>query len=155
MITIDKAIEIALEAHKNQKDKCGCAYILHPLRVALSFGDDKHFITAVLHDVLEDGDDIVKDKLICSLREDKDILESLEFLNHKKGVPYMEYIKGMFGNKLAEEVKLSDLNDNMDKDRRKKAISIMKSKSDIARFNKKQKAYYTAMSLLNLDLMLK
>jgi len=150
-ITIDKAIEIALEAHKNQKDKCGCAYILHPLRVAHRFNDDKYFITAVLHDVLEDGDDIVKDKLTCALREDNDILEALELLNHKKGVPYMEYIKSMYGNRLAEEVKLADLKDNMDRERRAKAISCMKSKGEIDRFNDKQKKYATAYDTIMLN----
>lgn len=153
MITIDKAIEIALEAHKSQKDKCGCAYILHPLRVAHHFSDDKHFITAVLHDVLEDGDDIVRDKLICSLREDKDILEALELLNHKKGVPYMEYIKDMFHNKLAIEVKLADLKDNMDKNRRINAISRMKNKGDIDKFNEKQRKYAKATDLLIINLI--
>ena len=153
-ITIDKAIGIALEAHKNKKDKCGCAYILHPLRVAHTFSDDKYFITAVLHDVLEDGDDIVKDKLICALREDDDIIEALELLNHKKGIPYMEYIKNMYGNRLAEEVKLADLNDNMDRERRAKAICCMKNKGEIGRFNDKQKKYATAYDLLMLNMIL-
>ena len=33
MTTLSKAIEIALLAHKEQKDKSGAEYILHPLRV--------------------------------------------------------------------------------------------------------------------------
>jgi GTP diphosphokinase / guanosine-3',5'-bis(diphosphate) 3'-diphosphatase len=33
MATLERAIEIAVKAHKDQKDKSGQPYILHPLRV--------------------------------------------------------------------------------------------------------------------------
>jgi (p)ppGpp synthase/HD superfamily hydrolase len=33
MSTIEKAIEIAINAHKDQKDKSGAPYILHLIRV--------------------------------------------------------------------------------------------------------------------------
>jgi len=53
---LEKAIQLAVEAHRGQRDKAGQPYILHPLRVMLRMGTDGERIVAVLHDVIEDGD---------------------------------------------------------------------------------------------------
>ena len=55
---IQKAYEIARDAHKDQKRKSGEPYIIHPLCVAIILSDlelDKETIIAgILHDVVED-----------------------------------------------------------------------------------------------------
>ncbi len=55
---IEKAYQIAAEAHKEQKRKSGEPYIIHPLCVGIILADlemDKETITAgLLHDVVED-----------------------------------------------------------------------------------------------------
>ena len=55
---IQKAYEIARDAHKDQKRKSGEPYIIHPLCVAIILADlelDKETIIAgILHDVVED-----------------------------------------------------------------------------------------------------
>lgn len=55
---IEKAYEVAREAHKNQLRKSGEPYIIHPLHVAIVLADlemDKETIVAgLLHDVVED-----------------------------------------------------------------------------------------------------
>jgi len=152
MITIDKAIEIACEAHKNQKDKCGLPYIMHPIRVASCFKDESAFIIAILHDVFEDAKDGIKSWLVFELEENKYILEALELLNHKKGVPYEQYIDELCNNSLAMVVKLADLSDNMDKERSRIAVSLMSNKSSIERFNKKQAKYKVAYEKIRLVL---
>jgi|GEM_PF-1087186 (p)ppGpp synthase/HD superfamily hydrolase len=40
MATLERAIEIAVEAHKGQKDKAGMPYILHPLRLMFQMKTD-------------------------------------------------------------------------------------------------------------------
>ncbi len=55
---IEKAYEIARDAHKEQKRKSGEPYIIHPLSVAIILADlelDKEsIVAALLHDVVED-----------------------------------------------------------------------------------------------------
>lgn len=53
---IEDAINIAVNAHRGQRDKGGQPYILHPLRVMLAAQNDDERIVAVLHDVVEDSD---------------------------------------------------------------------------------------------------
>ena len=148
MITIEKAIEIAVLAHEYQKDKCGNAYIAHPLRTAVKFTDEKHFITALLHDVLEDGNEGVQNKLRYSLKDDSDILEALELLKHEKNSPYLGYVVNLSKNELARDVKMADLTDNMDKIRCTNALSLMKTNEEKERFIRKQCTYAEAYALL-------
>lgn len=56
MSTLQRAIEIAVEAHKGQKDKAGMPYILHPFRLMFQMKTDNEKMAAVLHDVVEDSD---------------------------------------------------------------------------------------------------
>lgn len=51
---LEKAIEIAVKAHKGQKDKAGEPYILHCLSVMLKGKTEDEKIVGVLHDAVED-----------------------------------------------------------------------------------------------------
>ena len=55
-ILLNRAIELAKKAHKNQKDKAGKPYIGHCLRVMDSLNTPEDKIVGVLHDVIEDTD---------------------------------------------------------------------------------------------------
>ena len=55
-MNLARAIEIAASAHKNQADKGGSPYILHPIRVMMSLDTEDEKIVGVLHDVVEDSD---------------------------------------------------------------------------------------------------
>ena len=54
-MNLQRAIEIAAEAHRGQTDKAGAPYLLHPLRVMMPLETDDERIVGVLHDVVEDG----------------------------------------------------------------------------------------------------
>jgi hypothetical protein len=55
MATLERAIEIAVQAHKGVKDRAGRAYILHPIGVMGRVKSEKEKIVAILHDVVEDS----------------------------------------------------------------------------------------------------
>jgi len=55
---LEKAVGIAVTAHRGQKDKHGAPYILHVLRVTARLETVKEKIVAVLHDVVEPGDEL-------------------------------------------------------------------------------------------------
>lgn len=112
MFELNTAIEIAVEAHKGQKQKSGQPYILHPLRLMLQMQTEQEMITAVLHDVVEDSPftfDELKNKG-CP----PEIVAALDCLTHRENEHYSDYIMRIKKNDLARKVKMADLRDNMD-----------------------------------------
>jgi len=109
---LEKAIEIAIKAHRGQEDKAGEAYILHPLRVMLSQTTNVNRIVAVLHDVIEDAG-IEYRQYIIDTGIDGCIIEALDCLTHNDGENYFDYIRRCKSNDIAKIVKLADLSDNM------------------------------------------
>jgi (p)ppGpp synthase/HD superfamily hydrolase len=110
MASIEKALQIAVQAHEGQKDKDGQPYILHPLRVMNAMEDEPAKIVAVLHDVIEDTSVTSED-----LRRegfDEVVLAALRCLTHRKNEPYAQYVVRCKGNVIARQVKLADLDDN-------------------------------------------
>jgi (p)ppGpp synthase/HD superfamily hydrolase len=133
-MTLEKAIEIALSAHKNQVDKDGRPYILHPLRVMLRMDTEAEQIVAVLHDALEDTG-----LSSSSLRErgaSQEILTALDHLTHRKSESYAEFILRVMQNPMAKKIKLAALWDNMDLRRLPEVAD-----EDFARYRKYEKAY--------------
>ena len=109
---LSKAIEIATNAHKDQIDKGGAPYILHPTAVAAGVETTEQKIVAYLHDVIEDTDITAEDLLAASFTTD--IVEAIKVLTREKGVPYMSYLQAVKKNELAKVVKMSDIKHNMD-----------------------------------------
>lgn len=118
MSIIEKAISIALEAHKGQVDKAGNAYILHPLRVMFRMDTDDEMIVAILHDVIEDTNitfDYLKDQGFS-----KTVLASIEALSRRREESYSDFIRRVGSHPIAIKVKQADLIDNMNLSRIKK-----------------------------------
>lgn len=108
---IGLAHDICVYAHAGQVDKAGKPYYLHPEFVAGQVSKPEEKVVALLHDVMEDTDFPVS--VLRAIFSDE-VMEPLLLLKHKKGVPYMEYIKALSANRTARTVKMADLKHNMD-----------------------------------------
>jgi (p)ppGpp synthase/HD superfamily hydrolase len=112
-MNLERAIEIAVTAHRGQVDKSGAPYILHPLRVMLGVKTDGERIVAVLHDVVEDCEEWPLERL----REEelsKELAAALESVTRNDGETYTEFIERSKSNAIGRRVKAADLRDNMD-----------------------------------------
>lgn len=108
---IRRALEIAWEAHKGQKDKAGKPYIFHPIAVALRGKTEEEKIVGLLHDVIEDTP-ITFD----TLRKEgfsEVILEAINSVTKFSSEEYTEFILRAKENKIGREVKIHDLLENM------------------------------------------
>ena len=132
-----KALHIAMNAHEGQVDRAGKPYIMHPIMVASMTHSCDEFVTALLHDVLEDSTYTVDDLHREGIPEH--IVEALCLLTHDKDEPYMDYVRRIKCSPLARAVKLADLKHNSDLSR----LPVI-SEKDLARAEK----YKAAMELL-------
>jgi (p)ppGpp synthase/HD superfamily hydrolase len=112
MANLQRALEIAVESHKNQQQKDGSPYALHPIRLSLSLETEEQKIVAMLHDVVEDTDWTFEDLVGEGFSES--VIAALRLLTHTDGSPYEDYIERLATNPLATVVKKADLTDNMD-----------------------------------------
>ena len=101
MNLLERAIEIAVSAHKDQIDKAGKPYILHPLRLMFKMQSENEMIAAVLHDVVEDTDWTIEKLEAEGFNEE--VITAVKLLTHDKKVPYKKYIEAIKTNKIASE----------------------------------------------------
>ena len=137
MSTLARAIEIAVSAHKGQKDKSGKDYILHPLRVMTNGRIEIEKICGVLHDVIEDSDWTIE-----ALEKEGFSTEVISILHcvtkESENEDYIEFIDRIAQNPIAVQVRINDLLDNMDITRFREL-----NEWDLKRLNKYLKAYWT------------
>ena len=129
------ALELAVEKHKNQTDKAGNPYILHPLHVMENVNNKEGKIVAILHDIIEDTD--ITENYLLKIGLSKRIVDAVVALTRSEDMDYQEYIKNLSSNPLAKEVKLADLEHNMDL----KRLPTLEEK-DLERNRKYQIAYH-------------
>lgn len=111
-MNLERAIEIAVNAHAGQTDKSDAPYILHPLRVMQDCDSEVAKTVAVLHDVIEDTPVTEAD-----IREEgfsDTVLLALRRVTKRDGETYPEFIRRVEDDAIAREVKLADIRDNMD-----------------------------------------
>ena len=108
---IEVAISIALKAHKGQVDKGGNPYILHPLAVMNRVETIEEKIVAVLHDVVEDTEVTIDQLKETGFSEE--ILEAINLLTRAKEDSYEEFIDKTLKNRIARNVKIADIKENM------------------------------------------
>jgi (p)ppGpp synthase/HD superfamily hydrolase len=112
MADLERAFQIAVQAHGSQKDKHGALYIFHPIRVMMHCKSEQAKIIALLHDVVEDTTVTFAHLKVQGFSEE--IVASLQLLTHEHGVSYDDYITHIMDDPIATEVKIADLEDNAD-----------------------------------------
>lgn len=134
---LSEAILLAATAHRNQLDKGGKPYILHPLHLMKQLIFDLELATiAVLHDAVEDSDCLTID-VLEDYRFSKRIITAVDLLTHREGEDYLEeYIKWICFNYDAIRVKRKDLEHNSDITRLKRVRD-----KDLIRLGKYHKAF--------------
>jgi (p)ppGpp synthase/HD superfamily hydrolase len=116
---LQKAIELAVKAHRGSDDPPGEPYIVHPMRVFLSVSqaDDAHQdeplrCVAILHDVLERGNLTAADLKRKGMP--KAVIRAVQLLTHDSDTTYADYVIKLKPDRLARAVKIADLLDNAD-----------------------------------------
>ncbi len=112
MSTLERAIEIATEAHRGQRDKAGNDYTGHPLRVMAAGTTPKRRSLGCCTMWLRTATGRWRGWQPKGFTPE--IIEALRCLTHAEKEPYDRYIARIKGNPLAVAVKLNDLTDNMD-----------------------------------------
>ena len=134
-MNLERAIEIAVNAHKGVTDKGGKPYIVHPLRVMMSLKSDNEKIVGVLHDVVEDAEDWDFERL----KEEgfsEEVLDGLRSVTKtSEEEDYNEFVQRALTNEIGRAVKIADIRDNLDVTR----IGELRQK-DMNRLNKYKNA---------------
>lgn len=135
MSTLERAIQIATEAHKGQFDKAGREYIGHPIRVMEMGKTEDEKIVGVLHDVIEDTDWTFE--RLEAEGFSQEVINALRCVTKtSENENYDDFIDRVKKNPLAAAVKINDLTDNMDIRR----LPYLSDK-DVKRLKKYLKAY--------------
>ena len=131
---LERAIEIAVQAHKGTSDKGGSPYILHPLAVMHNLDTDDEKIVGVLHDVVEDTQ-WTFEKLLDEGFSVTVVNALRSVTKQGGGEDYFDFIQRAKKNPLGRKVKIADIQHNMDVTR----IKVISDK-DATRLNKYKKA---------------
>lgn len=131
---LEKALQIATKAHAGQTDKAGAAYIFHPIRVSCRCFTYEEKIVALLHDAIEDTD--VTAEYLLSEGFPRNVVDAILSVTRNEDETYEEFIKRCRLNPIGRQVKLHDLEDNMDISRFQQL-----TEKDLPRLNKYIKAY--------------
>lgn len=137
---LEKALHIATDAHIYQVDKAGMPYILHPIRVASKCKTNEERMVALLHDTIEDTE--VTEGYLLSEGFPRNIVDAILSVTRNEDESYDDFIKRCRLNPIGRQVKIHDLEDNMDITR----LSQITEK-DLPRLNKYLKAHRYLTSL--------
>jgi len=139
MATLERAIEIAVQAHIGQRDKIGAPYVMHLIRVMQRGKNETEQICGILHDLVEDTDWTFE--RLEAEGFSKKVIDVLKLVTKEsEDEDYEHFIDRIIKNDTAVSVKLNDLRDNMEITRLKQL-----SDADLKRLNKYLKAYWKLM----------
>jgi (p)ppGpp synthase/HD superfamily hydrolase len=93
-------------------DKSGRPYICHAVAVMRYLEGETARICGVLHDVIEDSDWTLND--LRNVGFSDEVIFNLECLTKRRGEDYWHYLNRAMTNETTCQVKLADLEDNLD-----------------------------------------
>jgi (p)ppGpp synthase/HD superfamily hydrolase len=111
--SLERAIEIATEAHRGQVDKANEPYILHARRVMDQVGSVDEKIVGILHDVVEKNPKWTLDRLEQEGFKPA-IIEAVDAMTRRPGESYDEFVSRAAANRISRPVKIADLRDNIE-----------------------------------------
>lgn len=109
---LEKAINFAKEALKDQYSPDGEPYINHSIRIMDQMTTDTEKMVAILHDVLEDSQYTIHDLKANGFPNE--VIDCVEQLTRKNDVTYFEYIDDISTNDICTKIKLAEIEDNKD-----------------------------------------
>lgn len=109
---LDKAALICVTKHAGQRDKMGCAYFQHPMRVAMRCRTDEEKMVALLHDTIEDTD--ITAEYLLAEGFPQSVVDGILSVTKREGESYEDFVARAKQNPLGRVVKLHDLEDNLD-----------------------------------------
>lgn len=111
-VSLERAIEIAVNCHRGQTDKSGKPYILHPLWLMQQFSDSETMMVAVLHDAVEDSPLTLAD--LEAEGFPASVVQAVDAMTRRENESYSDYIQRVQADPIARRVKQADLEHNMD-----------------------------------------
>lgn len=108
----EQAADLAVQAHRDQRDKAGKPYTEHLHAVARAFDSLELRIVGWLHDLLEDTDCTAEQLLKRGFTER--IVRAIEALTKREGESYDGYLARVKNDPISAAVKIADLRHNMD-----------------------------------------
>jgi (p)ppGpp synthase/HD superfamily hydrolase len=112
MDLLKKALVVSYTYLMSNYDLNGVPLIFHSIRVMNRGKNLDERIVGVLHDVLEESR--LPSETLSNMGFPKHIVEAVELLTRNPNDTYFEYINKLAKNELARNVKIYDLEDNLD-----------------------------------------
>lgn len=106
-----KAVNLMFRQHHGQKDKAGKDYYFHPARVSEECLETEAKIVALLHDTVEDTDLTFGD--LAQAKFPQQIIDGIDAVTRREGESYADFIERASYDEIGSEVKINDLEDNM------------------------------------------
>lgn len=128
------AEKLVKKLFRDKKDKAGKPYVNHLLFVCKNVDTIQEKIVALLHDTLEDIDNITYEDLVFNFGTN--VAQTVDILTKQKYIEYKDYIETIKGNYIATNVKIADLKNNIDLTRLDKVDD-----EDFKRVEKYKEAY--------------
>lgn len=107
---IDRALALTVACFQGMVDEEGQPYILHCLRVMMSFSDPVLQQVGLMHDLIEDTSVTLEELRQHGFSED--VVGAIGILTRTADLSYAQYIQRVKENAIAKQVKLADLRDN-------------------------------------------